>query len=632
MQKKLLLLFIFLGLHNPIANDFTYANEIVPPVTYLAKPPTIDGILDDDLKDLIQRDFPVLKKSNRKNPTTDVTYRIAYGTVFLYLYIEAAGDRIIYRDRAYQNGDGFHMVLSIPEQKDEPTDEFYVLGFSPNKGSQYMRKEKFIWYRNIDLSFRPLEKTIFETRTADGKIGYELLIPWTEIYPYHPWTMDSIGFNLCYVQAVGDVERNFYYVLYDKRIQYEQSKRKYVKLSFETPEQPQVPQAHLNVQKHCYEGEDIPVQITTVSGTLSKMNLNITLLSGEGECIWRKLFPIEVEEGNSQSTIRVKTCHLPPGGYKIHWTLRDQSLEGEFGLSILPQVQKEKFESKLDALKTKISEGSYHTLQFRLDEICKELGEVKPYDTAGQIRLKITSFMKVLREAEEGNDVIAKQTGIIRRAHLSKVDDTLQPYSVKIPNNLDKKNKYPLLVSLHGSGTDDTKVFGDFQSAPDNFIEMAPYGRGTSNGYSKDHAQDDIREAIEDVMANYPVDPDKIVLTGFSMGGYGVYRTHYEMPDKFRALSVFSGHPNIANKYSPISIYPNFLKKRYLEPFSNIPIFIFHGGKDRNCPIELTRELVNKFESMGANVVFYFEEDKGHESSSKETHTAYLKWLEEVAK
>ena len=53
--------------------------------------------------------------------------------------------------------------------------------------------------------------------------------------------------------------------------------------------------------------------------------------------------------------------------------------------------------------------------------------------------------------------------------------------------------------------------------------------------------QEDIREAIADVCRHYPIDRSNIVLAGFSMGGYGVYRTHYETPGMYKALAVFCG-------------------------------------------------------------------------------------------
>lgn len=48
-----------------------------------------------------------LGKSDPNNPETEANYRIAYSAQFFYLYVEAKAEQLTFRDRAYQNGDGF---------------------------------------------------------------------------------------------------------------------------------------------------------------------------------------------------------------------------------------------------------------------------------------------------------------------------------------------------------------------------------------------------------------------------------------------------------------------------------------------------------------------------------------------
>jgi predicted esterase len=180
-------------------------------------------------------------------------------------------------------------------------------------------------------------------------------------------------------------------------------------------------------------------------------------------------------------------------------------------------------------------------------------------------------------------------------------------------------------VFLHGSGQDDRGQL-DRDYLPQDFILLAPNGRGTSNAYTADRAQDDIREAVEDVCANYSVDRSRVVLAGFSMGGYGVYRTQFEDPKRYRALAVFSGHPDLGSRFTG-SNQPNFLDDTNLAPFRGVPVFIFHGTRDRNCPFEDTQAVVRKLEKAGALVETRYEEGKGHELPSPQTAAAFLNWL-----
>ena len=50
-------------------------------------------------------------------------------------------------------------------------------------------------------------------------------------------------------------------------------------------------------------------------------------------------------------------------------------------------------------------------------------------------------------------------------------------------------------------------------------------------------------EVLADVAAHYPVDPERVYLSGFSMGGYGIYRTFSEDPMRYGGLIVLSGVP-----------------------------------------------------------------------------------------
>jgi len=130
------------------------------------------------------------------------------------------------------------------------------------------------------------------------------------------------------------------------------------------------------------------------------------------------------------------------------------------------------------------------------------------------------------------------------------------------------------------------------------------------------------------MIANYPVDPGRIVLAGFSMGGYGVLRTFYEAPSRFRALAVFSGHPSLPARWGLEGQHPDFLEARYLKPFRGKSLFVSHGRKDQNLPFDAAERMVRALEAAGA-VVQFVSDDIGHESSPQ-IRKAFLHWLETI--
>lgn len=601
-----------------------------PPVTFLEHTPEIDGQLDLGLRIIPEREFSRIIGTNDRSRAADATYRLAYGAEFLYVYIEIEADTIISRDRAYQNGDGFHLAITAPRYGGRRTDEFYVLGFSPQADLARSWQRKFVWYHNVDLSMTRLRDAEFETHIKDGTVGMEALIPWSELYPYHPWISDAIGFNLCYVQAVGSEDKIYHFVVPDRYFQSEQSNRRYAVLRFEEPRLSDGWQCYATLEKnHLFWGDSVIANIALIAAEPQIVDIRFRLTSGEGDPLMPSVVNLKAGRGLEQKTFFLGMESLDPGGYRVNWSPRSDRFDHDIGMTVLPDIDPADLINRVGKLTFDLSRGSWNTILFKADKLKDDLQALRPYETAADIRFAIYDLLAIIEAAEDGRDILAERTGIFRRAYLSEVDNTFQPYSVHIPESFDRTRTYPLFVFLHGSGQDDRGAL-EADWTKGDFIELAPSGRGTSNCYTVDNAQDDIREAINDVIANYPIDTNRIVLAGFSMGGYGVYRTFYEMPERFRALAVFSGIPDLADKWLERGEHPNFFHPKYLEPFENVEMFIFHGRQDRNAPYEDTERLVSLLREHGAEVRFVVEEDKGHQFPGHETMGAYYDWLYHV--
>ena len=86
--------------------SYSQENYLKGEVEYISFEPNIDGKLDEEVSFLKQREFPLVFKYDDSKPVVHANYRIAYSTDFFYVYIEAEADNLVFRDRAYQNGDG----------------------------------------------------------------------------------------------------------------------------------------------------------------------------------------------------------------------------------------------------------------------------------------------------------------------------------------------------------------------------------------------------------------------------------------------------------------------------------------------------------------------------------------------
>ncbi len=145
--------------------------------------------------------------------------------------------------------------------------------------------------------------------------------------------------------------------------------------------------------------------------------------------------------------------------------------------------------------------------------------------------------------------------------------DVTMKYGMQIKGDPDE-NGYPLYIALHGGGGSDTPDLNDSQ-----WMQMATYyGNNVKQGiYINPRGVRDTWDThanpesfplydrlIENMIAFYDVDPNRVYIMGFSAGGDGVYMITPKMTDRFAAANMSAGHPNginLANLYNmPIQL------------------------------------------------------------------------------
>jgi len=167
------------------------------------------------------------------------------------------------------------------------------------------------------------------------------------------------------------------------------------------------------------------------------------------------------------------------------------------------------------------------------------------------------------RQLAAGGAAWPKETGSICRAYRSRVDGSVQPYAVTVPESYNPRNPQWLEVVLHGRGDTMTEVsflysHGRAQPKPADheFIQLEVYGRG-NNAY-RWAGETDVFEAIESVQKRYRIDPERIVLRGFSMGGAGAWHIGLHYPDRWAAVEAGAGFVD-TKKYAKIAEPPPYV-------------------------------------------------------------------------
>ena len=196
-------------------------------------------------------------------------------------------------------------------------------------------------------------------------------------------------------------------------------------------------------------------------------------------------------------------------------------------------------------------------------------------------------------------------------AFVSGYDRTLQLYTLTLPRDYDPGKTYPLLVYLHGYTPNPHPLwfaglpFGPDRKTPakpsdlEPHFSLGPWGRG--NTRYEGAGETDVWEAIADVEANFKTDADRTTLCGHSMGGFATWAIGLWTPDRWAALGIYSG----GDRYAPIAggVAVNG---------RNLPVQIWHGGKDRSVPAALGKAMAKALADAGGEPELVIDPEAGH--------------------
>ncbi|NIJ51987.1 carboxylesterase family protein [Dyadobacter arcticus] len=200
----------------------------------------------------------------------------------------------------------------------------------------------------------------------------------------------------------------------------------------------------------------------------------------------------------------------------------------------------------------------------------------------------------------------------------SDADDTEQPYGLYLPKGYDPNKKYPLVIMLHGAGSNHRlalrRVFGKSNAEGETdveasryfpewedveFIVASPYARGTA-GY-QGIPEEDVYDVLADVKKRFNIDENKTYLTGLSMGGGGTLWIGLTRPDIWAAIAAVCPAPPAET----FDLASNAL---------NFPIHLFHGDADPVVPVAGTQKWVSHFQDIGVEVSYKEFVDVKHDS------------------
>jgi dienelactone hydrolase len=141
-----------------------------------------------------------------------------------------------------------------------------------------------------------------------------------------------------------------------------------------------------------------------------------------------------------------------------------------------------------------------------------------------------------------------RATGLIVRGYASRLDNSVQPYGLIIPESFstDPWRKRRLDVWLHGRDNKLSELkfihqrhISAGQFTPPDTIVLHPYGR-FCNAF-KFAGEVDVLEALAHAKTQYPVDNNRVSVRGFSMGGGGCWHLGAHLAGDWVAVAPGAG-------------------------------------------------------------------------------------------
>ena len=184
-----------------------------------------------------------------------------------------------------------------------------------------------------------------------------------------------------------------------------------------------------------------------------------------------------------------------------------------------------------------------------------------------------------------------------------------------------KHDKNPLLLLLHGYGSNEEDLFSFASELPnDSYVisvrapyELQPYGHAWyaihfdadenkfSDNVQAKQSVELIAGFIDEILKQYPIDAKNVTLIGFSQGAILSYATALTYPEKVAKVVALSGYFN--QEIMPEVIDTNAI--------SHLKFFVSHGSFDQVIPVDWARKAKPALENLGLEVE-YQEYPVGH--------------------
>ncbi|MGH7700147.1 MAG: alpha/beta hydrolase-fold protein [Gemmatimonadales bacterium] len=187
-------------------------------------------------------------------------------------------------------------------------------------------------------------------------------------------------------------------------------------------------------------------------------------------------------------------------------------------------------------------------------------------------------------------------------------------YQVYVPADYATGARWPVILFLHGAGERGTD--GLLQTAvglgpairrePQRFPAIAVFPQVPPDSQWVGTPADMAVAALTQTMREFRTDPDRVYLTGLSMGGHGTWYLAYRHPELFAAVVPICGwvvdSPRFRGSVPVVPPDSGDPLPALVRRLAKTPVWIFHGEMDAVVPVSGSRGPAAALEAVSADV------------------------------
>ncbi len=202
---------------------------------------------------------------------------------------------------------------------------------------------------------------------------------------------------------------------------------------------------------------------------------------------------------------------------------------------------------------------------------------------------------------------------------VSDIDGSLQYYAVT-PQSPSLKTGSALFLSVHGAGVEAIGQARAYHSKEWGTLVAATNRRPRGFNW-EDWGRLDALEVLSIAREKFQPDPQKIYLTGHSMGGHGTWFLGATYPDKWAAIGACSGYPTLKGYGSADGLIPDsggspmeqiLLRSgnqsdviKLASNYKPLGVYILHGDADRVVSVNYARQMRKVLGEFHTDMSYY---------------------------